>query len=227
MIWKKLILLGDSNTQLGHNISGWVNSVSDLFQRKCDVINRGFSGYNTDHIKLILPKILSEFTPESVCGFVVMLGTNDSTEALNQIQHVPLKRFSENMNYILDYLINWGVAKDKLILISPSKIYDAKWIEIKGPGITHHDHLVTDYAREAIKIAKEKGVLYYDLNKAMEEYGPDYHELLSDGLHFSQKGGELLFRGILPILNENIMPSLNFNFPDWKTFEPNQQEIIQ
>ena len=172
-----------------------------MFQRKCDVINRGFSGYNTDHIKIILPKLLSEFKPESVCGFVILLGTNDSTEATNLIQHVPLQRYSKNMKDILSYLTNWGIPKDKIIVISPGRINDAKWAEVRGTEISHHDHLVVDYARETIKVAKENGVFFYDFYTAMEEYGPDFHEFLHDGLHLSQKGGELLFKGILPFLN--------------------------
>lgn len=227
MTWKKLILIGDSNTQFGHGQSGWVNCISDLFQRKCDVINRGFSGYNSDQIRIILPKILSEFSPESVCGVIVMLGSNDSTDPKAEIQHVDLKKFSENITFIADYILNWGISKNKLIFVSPGKIYDEKWRRTMGPKAFHFDYLVKDYAIEIIKIAKKKSIMFFDFRQAMEDYGVEYHELLHDGLHLSKQGGDLLFKGLQPILVENILHDLKINYPDWKNLSSNQQDIIQ
>ena len=57
--WPKILLIGDSLTQLGYSDSGkWVALLADLFQRKCDVINRGFSGYTTRSIKPFIPNVL-------------------------------------------------------------------------------------------------------------------------------------------------------------------------
>ena len=46
----KIILLGDSITQgsLSATLSGWGTYLADVYQRRADVYNRGFSGYNTD-----------------------------------------------------------------------------------------------------------------------------------------------------------------------------------
>ena len=95
MAWKKLILLGDSNTQFGFN-SGWASKLADLLQRKCDVVNRGFSGYNTDHIRTMLPDVVEEFDAKLICGVVIMLGSNDSTMNTNHIQHIPLEKYKQN-----------------------------------------------------------------------------------------------------------------------------------
>ena len=82
------------------------------------MINRGFSGYNTKHLRIILHELLEEFEPEDVCGFVLMLGSNDSTDPTNKIQHVSLEDYKKNMRWIIDYILNkWGLPKDKLILI--------------------------------------------------------------------------------------------------------------
>ncbi|RMZ94976.1 isoamyl acetate-hydrolyzing esterase 1 -like protein [Brachionus plicatilis] len=226
MSWKKFILIGDSNTQFAHGQSGWINSVSDLFQRKCDIVNRGFSGYNSNQIRIIVPKILHEFKPEMVCGIIVMLGSNDSTDPKALAQHVDLKRFSENMSNIADYILNWGLPKNRLIFVSPAKIYDEKWQKVMGPNAFHFDHLVKDYALEVIKIAKKKSIDFFDFRQAMEEFGSDYHKLLHDGLHLSRQGGDLLFKGLLPFLN-NISNDLKINFPDWKNLYPDQAEIDQ
>lgn len=107
MKWKKFILLGDSNTQFGFSSDGkWASQLSDYLQRKCDVVCRGFSGYNTNHIRAILPQIMDEFEPANVCGMTVMLGTNDSTLPENKIQHCPIEQFGSNMRAIIDYILN-------------------------------------------------------------------------------------------------------------------------
>lgn len=105
MKWKKFVLIGDSNTQFGFSREGyWVSELANLLQRKCDVINRGFSGYNTTHLRSILPTIMSEFDVDDVCGVTIMVGSNDS--ANNDIQHIPLEEYGENIRAMIDYLIN-------------------------------------------------------------------------------------------------------------------------
>ena len=131
MKWKKLIIIGDSNTQFGFSDeSRWVSLLSNYLQRKCDVVNRGFSGYNSDHLKLILPQILDEFDDESTCGIILMIGTNDSTNSTNIPQHVPLERYKANLGQIIDFLINFCKKREKIILISPGRIYESKWNEV-------------------------------------------------------------------------------------------------
>lgn len=46
----KIMLMGDSITQLSFSatLSGWGTYLADVYQRRADVYNRGFSGYNTD-----------------------------------------------------------------------------------------------------------------------------------------------------------------------------------
>ncbi|CAF0939140.1 unnamed protein product, partial [Brachionus calyciflorus] len=96
-----------------------------------------------------------------------------------------------------------------------------------GPRAAHRDFLVKDYAEQINKIAREKEVLFFDFRKAMDDYGSDYHVLLHDGLHLSKEGGDLLYQGLLQILNDNILKDLKLNYPDWKELQPNQKEINQ
>jgi hypothetical protein len=117
---KKLIALGGSNTQYGFDRSGWLCSVANMLVNKCDVINRGLSGYNTKNIRQIMPQIFDEFPADDLCCVLVMLGTNDSTSQENTIQHVPLESFKENLAAICDYLLDTvGLSRDRIILITP------------------------------------------------------------------------------------------------------------
>ena len=192
--WKKFIALGDSNTQMGFSYSQWLSRLANMYERRLDVINRGFGGYNSEHIRYYLKDIFEEFDASSVGGMTILIGTNDSTNKTNTLQHVPLDRYKENMLAIIEYLIKWGVKANKIILISPARIDDQKIQQIIGEYNTFSDVLVRDYAKACVEIASKTGVLFADVNKAMldENDSDQYKKYLSDGLHFSYEGGAFL-----------------------------------
>ena len=50
-----------------------------LHFRKCDVLNRGFSGYNTRWAKIILPRLIKKGTGlDSPVAVTIFFGANDS-----------------------------------------------------------------------------------------------------------------------------------------------------
>ena len=49
---------------------------SGLF-RKCDVVNRGLSGYNSKWAKILLPRLFPNETSEHIVGVTVFFGAND------------------------------------------------------------------------------------------------------------------------------------------------------
>lgn len=69
----KIILLGDSITQMSFSatLSGWGSYIADVYQRRCDVYNRGMSGYNTDWF---LRYLKSEEGQNDVFGMMINNG---------------------------------------------------------------------------------------------------------------------------------------------------------
>lgn len=57
LVRPKIILFGDSITQQSFTVGGWGARLADHYARKADVINRGFSGYNTTWGLAALPKV--------------------------------------------------------------------------------------------------------------------------------------------------------------------------
>ena len=52
-MWPRVVLIGDSLTQQGGRVNGgWVARIAEALERKCDVVNRGFSGYTTRTIRV-------------------------------------------------------------------------------------------------------------------------------------------------------------------------------
>lgn len=66
-----VVLFGDSLTQMGYGEftltptsnkfePGWVSLLSTVYQRRADIFNRGYSGYNTRHtLDIMLPRVLA------------------------------------------------------------------------------------------------------------------------------------------------------------------------
>ena len=94
-----IVLLGDSITQLAWSPYGFGAHLQDVYQRRCDVLNRGYSGYNTRWILKLLQAGESVFGrggahDEEGCQttelVVVFFGANDS--ALLEQTEIALKR---------------------------------------------------------------------------------------------------------------------------------------
>ena len=119
----RLMLLGDSITQISFSVGGWGAKIADHFQRRVDVLNRGYSGYNTAWIKCVLPQILSSAGP--VDAVTVLLGANDAAlRELNPEQHVPLEAYESNLRGICELLLSCGVPREGVLLMSPPPLCD-------------------------------------------------------------------------------------------------------
>jgi lysophospholipase L1-like esterase len=111
------------------------------FFRKCDVLNRGFSGYTTRSNKLLVPRLLeNDNHPKgSILAAIILLGSNDCEDAsLENSRNVPVVEYRENLKNICTQFKDAGVSFDFQILITPPAIDEEKWAEfckLKGGKI--------------------------------------------------------------------------------------------
>ena len=125
----RLMLLGDSITQYSFSVGGWGAKIADHFQRRLDVLNRGYAGYNTAWVKCALPQILSFTAPLDAA--TVLLGSNDSgLKEVNPEQHVPLEAFESNLRGICELLLNCGVPREGILLVSPPPLCERVRAEV-------------------------------------------------------------------------------------------------
>ena len=108
-----IVLLGDSLTQQGFGFSiggerttGWASKLAHEFRRRADVLNRGYSGYNSRHIcQEVIDSnddesaIISNME-EDVLFCTVFLGANDAALP-GERQHVPLNEYETNLERIV------------------------------------------------------------------------------------------------------------------------------
>ena len=225
-MWPTALLLGDSQTQLACEADGWAQSLAEHFVRRADIVNRGFSGYNTRMIQTVLPDI---FTPEAlkrakvVCIF---LGSNDaSMEDTNPEQAVPAEEFGENLLKIISYLLSNGVPKEALVIISPPPILPEKWTAAlnlrPGPTLPNckSNDLTRTFAKECGEVAKRYNLTFVDLFSHMMDpvNKINLNTALCDGLHLGKEGHRALFSLLKPVFNDKLGGSPDaLMLPEWK-----------
>ena len=95
-----IVLFGDSITQQGFGLdgsAGWCSLLSSAYVRRCDVLKRGFSGYNTRHCLEMLARVFGE---GDFLFCTVLLGANDAALP-GERQHVPIGEYQENLTKIV------------------------------------------------------------------------------------------------------------------------------
>ena len=100
--WPNVVVIGDSLTEYGFGNNGWTSLLANYLSRKCDVINRGFNGYNTNHMRLVFDDVLKHSVNNSNTAAVILfLGANDAfIPDMTPKAHVPLEEYSDNLRFL-------------------------------------------------------------------------------------------------------------------------------
>lgn len=228
VVYPRIYLFGDSLTQRSHSDEGcWGSLVAEAFERRCDVVVRGFSGYNTRMCKYVLPRIFGPEDAASVAAFVIFLGANDCSEPTDHgAQNVPLKEFTSNLEEMLQHLKVSGVPMSKVILMTPPPYCDEKWVawcKKTGRDLARRNlETVSRYVDAVSKVGEEQHVKVINVFAAFKQE-QNWQRLLLDGLHLSKPGSQKLARCLMPLLEQAVGP-IPAIFPDWKCIDPANPE---
>ena len=195
----------------------------------CDVVPRGFSGYNTRYNRMIMDKVFGGIATNEVACVTILLGSNDANEPNSPGgQHVPLDEYSQNLTHMITHLDSIGIPKERIILMSPPNYFHEAFIHsCTRPELPiKSDHRVKEYAQVCAKVAIEQSVNFLDLYHIFSSH-PNSADLFIDGLHFSSKGAELLYENLCPLVVDQVqhftkMPLEKlFKFPIWSEIDAN------
>lgn len=243
----QFILFGDSLTQQcfapGRGVFG--PQLTDAYIRRLDIVNRGFSGYNTDQALQILPQIMPSPEQAKVRFLAIFFGANDArlpnTPAGGPEQHVPMERYRKNLQTIVNHPCVKAHQNIRIILITPPPVDERQLMQedaekgMPEPITPRRTASVTSqYAIAARSIAYENGLPLVDIWQAMMQRGEEpqrlwgslahstneaVSECLHDGLHFTSKGYQVLYEQLMEVIKTNWpdqMPEqLPFVFPRW------------
>ena len=239
-----IVLLGDSLTQFSFEVEhqGWGAALQSVYARKADVINRGYSGYNSTWVSALVPKIIPEIPwnveyPERNL-VTILLGANDSCEGNGGVQHVSLEKFKENIVSILDRIKQ--ISEDiPILLITPPRVNETMW---EG----RNDEQVKKYADVIRALGKEHDRPVVDLwtdldnntntntnnsntNIDSSVISSIVKEDLWDGLHFGTAANKKVFARIQQAIElhyHHLIPDqLEMHFPGWKELPSEEEEI--
>eukprot|EP00980_Cylindrotheca_fusiformis_P021199 scaffold8150_cov118-Cylindrotheca_fusiformis.AAC.8 len=233
-----IILFGDSITQQGFgwppSCVGWVSFLARDYCRRADVLNRGFSGYNTNHAVEILPTILpskGSFDHQDVLFTTVFFGANDAALP-GEIQHVPEDSYDQNLRTIVKEIRRNMRAHSMaeattspgekievpVILFTPPPVDAEAWGREQGsPTDAPTDRSNKNaqrYGDVVKRVGKDMGCSVLDVfsllggNRSVQHFGKH----LRDGLHLSDSGNEIVHTGLMKLLQKdhpNLLPMVD------------------
>ncbi|KAH8594464.1 GDSL Lipase/Acylhydrolase family protein-like protein [Bisporella sp. PMI_857] len=224
----QFVLFGDSITEgFSKQASGFVvgAELQSAYIRRLDVINRGYSGYNTDNALEVIEKTIPTPEQATVRFLTIWFGANDANKNPIWKQYVPLDRFKQNLRDIIDHP-RVQAHSPKIILLTPPPVEETMLLEIIPDEM---ESKVIPLAKDAVlyaqavrEVGTEKGVPVVDVWGAfMKQVGdvsdlvnntsalPGSRELgrnevlkefLSDGLHLAAKGYQTVHEELMKVI---------------------------
>lgn len=198
---KKIIFLGDSITDAGHNWNvdeyglgnGYVQVIARELEKngeKAEILNRGHDGFTISGILRFLEKDCISHSPDVVS---VLVGCNNVGIMMNTGRSLEEQRFTEDYQKLLQKLSIKTKASTICMapFIFPYPQEYKNWI----PGILKVEEIIQ-------KAAAEYGCtfipLHEELQKAAREYG--YYSITTDGIHLTRTGAGIIAEKWLKVM---------------------------
>lgn len=229
LVYNKFLMFGDSITEFAFKtgineesnkfILG--STLTNIYTRKLEIIQRGFSGYNSRWALKILPSIL-ESESNIILGYI-FFGSNDAV--LEGIQKVSLSEFKQN---IIEMINIFRVKNIKPIIVGPGLHDQDKWASTgREDDITciirsnENNKLYSDTLLEISQITNTPFVNLFDA--FTREGGEDWRDLLCDGLHYSSKGYKVFFNELMETINKHYPEcspeNIPYKLPNWRLLD--------
>lgn len=245
--YNKFLMFGDSITEYAFNQTPVSSekiefclgaALQNVYVRKLQVIQRGFSGYNSrDAVPLIRSILKTEHdnVPDSQkikIGYV-FFGSNDSRKkgiSSKNKEHVPLEDFIRNIEIVVSEFKKRNIP---VILITPGLHDSALWNVVDPQDLVtgdYRDNETQKLYQDAMKenFSDVPMICLFDImsdwmkSKATNPH--DLSELLYDGIHLNGTGYKLLFDELMKTIEKHyydVSPGcLMYRFPYSTTLQP-------
>ncbi|XP_006458519.1 hypothetical protein AGABI2DRAFT_190796 [Agaricus bisporus var. bisporus H97] len=231
-----LMLFGDSITQGAWEpgLDPLGQRLSHVYARKLDVLNRGFSGYNTDWALPVFEQCIQKHpSPQAskIRILTIWFGANDACIRPSP-QHVPLERFKENLRKMVQMVKSpnseFFSPGTRVILLTPPPVNTHQRradLESRNPPLALDRLFETtrSYAEAVLEIGNEQDVTTVDvwtlIWEAANRDEAVLDQFLVDGLHLNSAGYQIVYEQLDETIrrrhpevhHENIPPT----FPLW------------
>ena len=231
-----IVLFGDSITQQGFGwtgaTAGWASLLSRDYSRRADVLNRGFSGYNTrmalDLLPGIFPPAASGAAQGEILFVTVFFGANDAALP-GERQHVPPDEYGKNLRSIVEHVrggpgrpapgagdggqADGGCSADvPVILFTPPPVDVDAWYAERGEPADKErvndraNDNAERYERVVKEVGRDTGCPVLDVFDLLGGNGPaeEFGRHLRDGLHLSESGNVLAYEGLMKLIGKEL-----------------------
>ncbi|KAJ5103138.1 Esterase SGNH hydrolase-type subgroup [Penicillium argentinense] len=226
LAYDQFIIFGDSITQQSYNQGmgfGWGAQLQEVYSRKLDIINRGFSGYTTANAIKILDQFFPSPQTANVRLMTIFFGANDSV-GKDHFQHVSIEVYKENLKKIIQHPAVQA-QNPYIILMTPPPVNEYQLEQFDAEKSTPHPSRTAkntkDYADVTRVIGKELNLPVADIWSAfMDVTGwkeglplpgsrdlPEIESLSAlfvDGLHPSPGGSKIIFNEVLTTIEKSL-----------------------
>ncbi|KIK59855.1 hypothetical protein GYMLUDRAFT_44325, partial [Collybiopsis luxurians FD-317 M1] len=216
-------------------MNGFGAQLAHVYARKMDIVNRGFSGYNTEWGIPVFKQVFATREQQkhlpTVRLLLIWFGANDAC-LIHSPQHVPLAKFASNLKYLVNLVQSdrseYYSPNTCIVLATPPPVNtyqrEADLGSRNPPLQLDRDFETTRRYAEAVRdVAREEGVGLVDIwTKAWDAAGHDERTLsnyLYDGLHLNGAGYQLMYDAVLETIAKTypeLHPdNLEMVFPHW------------
>ncbi|GFP94364.1 GDSL esterase/lipase cprd49 [Phtheirospermum japonicum] len=202
----QFVLFGSSIVQQCFEVGGWGAILADLYDRKADIVLRGYSGWNSRRALEALDQIFPKDTAVQPSLVIVYFGGNDAMHPhpSGLGAHVPLPEYIENMKKIYIHLKSLS-EKTRLIFLTSPPVNEAMIRQHFGNA--HDNQNRTNetcriYAEALVDLCRKLNIKVINLWTAIQQREDWATACLSDGIHFSAEGNKIVTKEILKVIKE-------------------------
>ena len=213
----RVLLFGDSITQYSFDTQncGWGAGLADWYSRHADVVNRGFSGFNSRQGLALLRRMLPLDGPVQPRVLTIKFGANDAAAAtLNPQQHVPLAEYESNLRDMVAHATS-SCPGVHVILITPPSVDEAgiRANSLAKGWLQHGDEIdrtvagVRPYADVMRRVGCNLSLPVVDLWEGGDDAVGSTPQDFVDGLHLSPSGNRKLLAALQQVIRRECSRS--------------------
>jgi len=212
-----ILLFGDSITQFGFGnppdtAYGWASQLSAAYTRRADVLNRGFSGYNTRHALELLPRLFRDDSKKDDLLFAtIFFGANDAALP-GEGQHVPIDEYEANLEQLVVQIRERCCSSDNssstpplpIVLLTPPPVDEVKLTAWKGSSNRDNQN-TRQYGLKVQQVAdRHDQVSVVDCWKLLQGDSDRRGDHVCDGLHLNTSGNQRVFDGLMSVIQTDF-----------------------
>ncbi|KAL0338193.1 UNVERIFIED_CONTAM: GDSL esterase/lipase CPRD49 [Sesamum angustifolium] len=211
----EFVLFGSSIVQMSFSDGGWGSLLTDLYDRKADIVLRGYAGWNSRNALEVLNQIFPQDAVDQPSLVIVYFGGNDAMQPhpSGLGPHVPLPEYIENMKKIALHLRSLS-EKTRIVFLTSPPVDEAMVRQCFGDAFDKQERTNEScriYSDALVDMCKQLDVKVINLWKAFQHRDDWAEAYLADGIHLTSGGSRVVVKEILKVLKEaEWEPSLHW-----------------